>query len=116
MTTVLPPVALPPPGPALVLHQAAARLRGAAEAAQARQAEDDRPPERWYADLDNALGGPIGILCGLLSPELALELCDWLDATAVEAVRHAAGGWGNLQEEITDGYPTAIARRILEAV
>lgn len=105
---------LPPPGPALLLHQAAAKLRPVAEAAIARLAEDGRTPADWYAVMDNALGGPMGVLCGLLSPQLALDLCDHLDATAAEAVKHAAG-FGNLQEEITDGFPAVMAQRILEA-
>lgn len=105
------PTLLPPPGPALTLHMAAARLRSAAEAATARQAEDGRTD--WARGMDNDLGGPVGEFCGLLSPELALDLADHLDATAVEAVRHAAGGFGNLQEEITDGWATRTAQRIL---
>lgn len=105
--------ALSPPSPALILHQAAARLRPAAQAAIARQVAEGRTPEQWAYDLDGYLGGPIGEFCGLLSPELALDLCDWLDATAVAAVKHAAGGWGNLQDEITDGYPIRMAQRIL---
>lgn len=113
MTTTL-PVLLPPPGPALLLHQAAARLRSAAEAALARELETGRSPARWYASMDNALGGPIGEFCGLLSPALALDLCDWLDALAIEAVRLAGSGLG-VQTDVTDGYPTTVARRILEA-
>jgi hypothetical protein len=113
VTTTLPLVTLPPPSPALVLHEAAARLRPAAEAALARWGADGHSPERWYDDMDNALGGPVGVFCGLLSPELALELCDFLDATAAEAVRQARAG--GTQEAVTDGYPTTIARRILEA-
>lgn len=110
MTTAAPSL-LPPPGPALTLHMAAARLRSAAEAAMARQAEDGRTDADWGYDLNGYLGGPIGEFCGLLSPELALEIADDLDRTAVEAVRHANAG--GTQEEITDGYPIRMARRIL---
>jgi hypothetical protein len=106
---------LPPPSPALLLHQAAAKLRAAAEAARASEAAEGRKPASWCGDLDGYLGGPVGVLCGLLSPELALDLCDFLDATAVAAVKHASHGMGNCQTEITDGYPTTMARRILEA-
>lgn len=106
------PTLLPPPGPALTLHMAAARLRSVAEAAVARQAEDGRTDADWAYDLDGYLGGPVGVFCGLLSPGLALDLADHLDATAAEAVRYAAG-FGNLQEEITDGWPIRTARRIL---
>lgn len=108
MQAIPPPVALPPPGPALTLHQAAAKLRAAAEAARAGGRTPT--PAEWYALMDNVLGGPVGVLCGLLSPGLALVIADHLDATAVEAVRHAAG-FGNIQEEITDGYPMTMATR-----
>lgn len=110
-TTAL--VELPPPSPALVLHQAADRLRRAAQAAMDQEASEGRTPADWYADMvDGYLGGPAGMFCGLLSPAAGLELADWLDATAAEAVRYAAG-FGNLQEEITDGYPIRTAQRIL---
>jgi hypothetical protein len=102
---------LPPPGPALTLHMAAAKLRAAAEAAAARQAEDGRTDADWARDLDNALGGPIGVFCGLLTPELALDLCDWLDATATQAVRHA--GTGGTEQAVTGGFPAIAAQRIL---
>lgn len=105
------PVTLPPPGPALTLHEAAAKLRPAAEAAIARQVTEGRTPDQWAYDLDGYLGGPIGVLCGLLSPELALDLCDWLDATAVEAVRQACAG--GTEGAVADGYPITMARRIL---
>lgn len=105
------PTLLPPPSPALTLHMAAARLRAAAEAAIARQAEDGRTAGAWAHDLDGYLGGPIGEFCGLMSPELALEMADDLDRTAVGAVRHANAG--GTQEEITDGYPIRAAQRIL---
>lgn len=61
--------------------------------------------------MENFLGGPVGVFCGLLSPELALEIADDLDATAAGAVRHASAG--GTQEEITDGYPIRTAQRIL---
>jgi hypothetical protein len=105
-------VELPAPSPALTLNMAADKLRRAAGAAVDRQAEDGRTDADWARDMDNYLGGPIGVLCGLLSPELALDLADFLDATAAQAVRYAAG-FGNIQEEITDGYPIRTARRIL---
>jgi hypothetical protein len=106
-------VTLPPPGSALTLHMAADRLRRAAQLARDREAEKGRTPADWYSDMvDGYLGGPVGMLCGLLSPELALDLADHLDATAVQAVRYAAG-FGNLHEEITDGWPITAARRII---
>jgi hypothetical protein len=108
-------LALPPPGPALTLHGAAAKLRATATAALAREESAGRAPTDWYAGTDNALGGPIGEFCGLLSPSLGLEMADWLDAVAAQAVRHSAG-FGNTQEEITDGFPTVLARRVLGAM
>lgn len=37
------------------------------------------PREKWFANgIDNACGGPAGKLAGLLSPEAARELADWL--------------------------------------
>jgi len=114
-TTPAPPAVLPPPGPALTLHQAAAKLRAAAEATTADMIGNPFWKNGWQAEVDGALGGPSGVLCGLLSPELALDVADWLDATAVAAVKHAAAGRGNIQEEITDGHPTTMAQRILEA-
>lgn len=106
-------VTLPPPSPALTLHMAADRLRRAARLARDREAEKGRTPADWFSDMvDGYLGGPVGLLCGLLSPELALDLAEHLDATAVEAVKHAAG-FGNIQEEITDGFPITAAQRIL---
>jgi hypothetical protein len=111
MTASLPAFTLPPPSPALVLHEAAARLRGAA--AGAGSGGRTPTPAKWYALMDNALGGPVGVFCGLLSPGVAEDLADLLDAVAVEAVRQARAG--GTQETVTDGYPTTIARRILEA-
>jgi hypothetical protein len=105
-------IELPPPSPALTLNMAADKLRRAAQAALDRQAEDGRSSADWARGMDNYLGGPIGAFCGLLSPELALDLADFLDATAAQAVRYAAG-FGNIQEEITDGYPIRTAQRIL---
>ncbi|WP_329131621.1 hypothetical protein OG552_10695 [Streptomyces sp. NBC_01476] len=102
---------LTPPGPALRLHEAAEKLRAAAEAAIEIQKVRGRAPDQWAYDLDNYLGGPIGVLCGLLSPELALDLADFLDATAADAVRQAR--MGGSEEAVTDGYPTTMARRIL---
>jgi hypothetical protein len=103
---------LPPPGPALTLHMAADRLRRAAQAALDREAEKGRAPADWSADMaDGYLGGAVGLFCGLLSPAAGLEMADDLDATAAGAVQHAR--LGGTEEEITDGYPTRIARLIL---
>lgn len=105
-------VELPPPSPALTLHQAADRLRRAAQAALDAEAAEGRTPADWYSDLvDGYLGGAVGMFCGLFSPAAGAELADWLDATATAAVRHA--GAGGTQEEITGGYPIRTAQRIL---
>jgi hypothetical protein len=109
------PILLPPPGPALLLHMAADRLRRAAQLALDAEAENGRAPADWFGDMvDGYLGGPAGLFCGLLSPAAGLELADWLDATAAEAVRHA--GAGGTQEEITSGYPIRMAQWILGEV
>lgn len=105
---------LPPAGPALILHQAADLLRRRANAAQARMAEDGpTDAATWHAELTNMLGGEVGDLAGLMSPHLVLDMADWLDSTAAEAVRHAAQGCGNDQAEITDGHPMTMALRVL---
>lgn len=111
MTAPALPVLLPPPGPALLLHQAADKLRTAALAARA--AGRTPTPAEWFGVMDNALGGPVGVLCGLLSPGLALDLADWLDDTAAEAVRQARAGGS--EEAVAGGYPTTIAQHILAA-
>jgi hypothetical protein len=114
MTTTAPTsTLLPPPGPALLLHMAAARLRPVAEAAIARQAEDGRGPGDWANDLDNYLGGEVGVFCALMTPQLALDLCDWLDATAAQAVQQARAG--GTEHAITGGFPGTAAQHILEA-
>lgn len=106
------PVVLPPPGPALMLHMAADRLRRAAQAALDAEAVKGRTGADWYADMvDGYLGGPVGLFCGLLSPAAGLDLADDLDRTAAGAVRHANAG--GTQEEITNGYPTRMAQHIL---
>jgi hypothetical protein len=105
-------VTLPPPGPALRLHMAADRLRRAGLAAQDEVKSNDYWGGSWVAGMTNGMGGAAGKLGALLPPELALELADWLDGIAAEAVRYASG-FGNLQEEITDGHPTVIANHIL---
>jgi hypothetical protein len=94
-----------------MLHMAADRLRRAAEAARAHQAEDGRTPDQWAYDLDGYLGGPVGVFCGLLSPELAEDLADWFDALAMAAVRQERAG--GTQGAVVDGYPLRIAQKIL---
>ncbi|MGH3379525.1 MAG: hypothetical protein ACRDP6_32800 [Actinoallomurus sp.] len=44
--------------------------------------------------------------------EAAGPLADLLDSIASDADRHVAGGWGNAEDEITGGHPTAIARAL----
>lgn len=114
MTAPTLPSLLPPPGPALLLHQAAAKARGWAAEARAEMASNDYWDAGWSDGIQGAISGAAGTLAAMFSPDVADETADWLDATAAEAVKHARG-LGNLEEEITDGYPTAIARHILEA-
>jgi hypothetical protein len=90
---------------------AADRLRRAAEAARAHEAEGGRTPDQWTRDLDNYLGGPVGVFCGLLSPESAVDLADWFDALAMAAVRQERAG--GTQGAVVDGYPLRIAQKIL---
>lgn len=105
-------VTLPPPSPALTLHMAAAELRALVAKVRARMAQNDYWGMGWTPGVENAIGGPEGVLAGMFTPDLADVLADHLDATAVEAVKHAAG-FGNIQEEITSGFPITTARRIL---
>ena len=79
------------PGPALkeaggttsdvdLLVQAASTLR-----ANARAVADHMSPHggvTWTDATDNWLGGVVGQFCGLMSPEVAMALADWLDWVA----------------------------------
>lgn len=105
------PTPLRPPGPALTLNMAADRLRRAAQLALDAEAEDGRAPERWCDGMDNMLGGPVGEFCGLISPGAGLDLADWLDEIAAEAVRQAR--MGGTEEAVTDEYPIRMAQRVL---
>lgn len=80
-------IQLPPPGPALVLHQAAAALRDSAKAALAAMAANEYWQMGWKAGVTNAIGGPEGELLALVSPEAAIELADALDAVGSESAR-----------------------------
>lgn len=81
-------VQLPPPSPALVMHQAAARIREMAEAALAAMAANEYwGGGDWERGITNAVGGPEGELAAAFSPAAALALADWLDAAAVDRVR-----------------------------
>lgn len=80
-------VQLPPPSPALQLHQAADTLRRSARAALAAMARNDYWTVGWTRGVTNAMGGPEGELVALLSPEAALDLADALDTVGSEAAR-----------------------------
>lgn len=108
-------VEMPPPGWALTLNQAAAKLRDRAAKARAEAKGNDYWNGGWARGVENAIGGAEGVLAGMFTPDMADEIADWLDSIALEAVKHAAGGMGNCESEICDGYPTTLARRILEA-
>lgn len=108
MTT---PVTLPPPSPALTLHMAAARLRALAAQVRAQMASNDYWGMGWVRGVENAIGGPEGVLAGMFTPDLADDLADHLDAVAVQAVKHAATG--GTEGYITGGFPIAAARKIL---
>lgn len=80
-------VQLPPPSPALVLHQAADKIRSSAQAALAAMAANDYWTGGWTRGITNAVGGPEGELAALLSPEAAIELADVLDTVGSAAAR-----------------------------
>ena len=76
-----------------------------------------RPPVAWFANgIDNACGGPAGILAGLLSPPLARELAHWMRgaATFVDGVIKTHGHLG-AQGLAQIAHPLAVARHILTA-
>ncbi|MGW2937650.1 hypothetical protein ACWDA7_38900 [Streptomyces sp. NPDC001156] len=87
------PIQLPPPGPALRLHQAAARIRAAADLAQ-RDLDSDSfwrcydPATAWRDGFTNGMGGVCSDLAGLFTPQLALHIADWLVTVGAHAVRH----------------------------
>ncbi|MER6350597.1 hypothetical protein ABT186_01775 [Streptomyces sp. NPDC001634] len=88
-------VQLPPPSPALTVHQAAATLRRVAECAQTDLATSDYwsgydKATAWRDGFANGFGGPCSDLVALFPPGFALEFADWLDAVASAAARHGA--------------------------
>jgi hypothetical protein len=80
-------IQLPPPSPALALHQAADKIRRSAQAALAEMASNDYWRNGWAAGVTNAIGGSEGDLAALLSPEAAIELADVLDTVGSAAAR-----------------------------
>jgi hypothetical protein len=88
MSTACTIALLPAPGPALVVHQAAARVRALAERALERMARNEYWAGGWAVGVTNALGGEEGELAGLFTPELAIEFADWLDAAASRNARY----------------------------
>lgn len=79
---------LPPPSPALRVHQAAARLRTAAGRARAEMARNTYWDNGWAAGITDALGGAGGDLAALFTPDLATGFADWLDEVASANARH----------------------------
>ena len=84
MTTDL----LPPPSPALTVHQAAARIRSLAEQSLAQMARNEYWQLGWAVGVSNAIGGEEGELAGLFTPALAVEFADWLDTSASHNARY----------------------------
>ncbi|MEU9558015.1 hypothetical protein [Streptomyces fumanus] len=80
-------VSLPPPSRAFTVHEAAARIRRTAEAAQGELASSGYWSSGWAAGVENAIGGEAGALAALFPPELALRLADWLDERASATAR-----------------------------
>ncbi|HEY9408465.1 MAG TPA: hypothetical protein VIP77_02695 [Jiangellaceae bacterium] len=79
---------MPPPSPALTVHQAAARIRTLAERALERMARNEYWAGGWAVGVTNALGGEEGELAGLFTPELAIQFADWLDTAASHNARY----------------------------
>lgn len=73
---------LPPPSPALTVHEAAAWIRAAGERAAAEVARNDYWRNDWTAGVTDALGGYAGDLAAFFSPVMAEEFADWLDTVA----------------------------------
>lgn len=73
---------LPPPSPALMVHEVAARIRAASERAAAEVARNSYWDMGWTAGVTNAIGGAAGDLVAVFSPALADEFADWLDTVA----------------------------------
>jgi hypothetical protein len=74
-----------------------------------------RPPVAWFANgIDNACGGPAGILAGLLSPPLARELADWMRGGA-KFLDDVVSVHGRLTTQALTGvaHQLAAARHIL---
>ncbi|MCX4405932.1 MULTISPECIES: hypothetical protein [unclassified Streptomyces] len=79
---------LPQPGAALLVHDAAARIRAASHRASAEAASNSYWDMGWTAGVTNAIGGAAGDLAAVFSPALAEEFADWLDAVASANARH----------------------------
>lgn len=83
MTTV----ELPPPSPALTVHEAAVRVRQIADRTFTAMATNSYWSVGWERGVTNAIGGDEGDLAALLTPELAVQLADWLDECASKNAR-----------------------------
>lgn len=79
---------MPPPSPALTVHEAAARIRRTAECAATAMARNDYWTVGWQRGVTNAIGGYEGDLAAFFSPALAEEFADWLDTVASANARH----------------------------
>lgn len=75
-------IELPPPSTALSVHEAAARIRGLDERAFAGMANNSYWDVGWARGVVNAIGDEEGDLAALFTPELAIQLADWLDGRA----------------------------------
>jgi hypothetical protein len=99
-------VLLPPPSLALVMHQAAAVIRSAAEKARAEMANHDYWRGNWAAEIDNLVGDRVGPMLTLFSPGNVLELADWLDEVGAHGARNGDAaipkGAGYFAREVLD--------------
>lgn len=73
---------LPAPSPALAVHEAAARIRRLAERAAFAVTVNEYWTSGWALGVANAIGGDEGDLAALFTPELAVQIADWLDERA----------------------------------
>lgn len=107
-----------PEFPAVTMRQAAARIRRAVADARDDLTTNDywacddpgvTEAEVWTSGVENGLGGDAGTLAGMLTPDAAEAVADWLDATAARAeeLREILGVWSAPADD--PGWNAAVA-------
>jgi hypothetical protein len=86
-------VQLPPPSPALAVHETADRIRTVAEAALRDLDTDDfwscyDRATAWRDGFENGMGGVCSQLAAVFTPEMAIAFADWLDTVASHNARY----------------------------